>query len=401
MSHYKAAGDGPVVVQGMNVESSVAQYQTPQAPPRGCRDAFFAVLFYVHLGLIAYAAAVNTPLMAQDVAEGYDFHGAASGWNRMLNDQQGNEAQNNNGEDEEEVDFSFEPVHLFLTVIVATLLSFGVSTAAMGFMVACAGPLIKTALIFNVILFFVMMVIGFVNENAAVGVPFLILTLIAGWYAVRVWSRIPFAASNLITAIAAVRENMGLAVYAYWSVVVLFAWSVCWALATSSTIYVQAQCDPEGNCEGSVSGLLMFGFFLSFYWTSQIITNVVHVTTAGTVGTWWFNPEDASGCCSSGVRDSYGRSLTTSFGSICLGSLLVAIVQSLKEIAYAARDGEDSVLVCCAACILNCIGKTTNKKSQEIFMNRHSHQFVVVSLLQNRCWNTSTRCDREGRMGSK
>jgi hypothetical protein len=29
----------------------------------------------------------------------------------------------------------------------------------------------------------------------------------------------------------------------------------------------------------------VFLFFVSFYWTSQVITNVVHVTTAGTVGT--------------------------------------------------------------------------------------------------------------------
>lgn len=90
------------------------------------------------------------------------------------------------------------------------------------------------------------------------------------------------------------------------------------------------------------------------FWT--VIGNVVHVTTAGTVGTWWFVPEEANGCCSQAVRESYVRSLTTSFGSICLGSLIVAIIQALRETVRSIRDNDDSILACVAECILGCIG---------------------------------------------
>lgn len=49
------------------------------------------------------------------------------------------------------------------------------------------------------------------------------------------------------------------------------------------------------------------------------------------------------------------RSLTTSFGSICFGSLLVAIVQATRALANAARDNDNQILVCIATCILACL----------------------------------------------
>ena len=54
----------------------------------------------------------------------------------------------------------------------------------------------------------------------------------------------------------------------------------------------------------------------------QVIRNVVHCTTAGTVASWWFIQSAPSP-----TLGALKRSLTTSFGSICLGSLIVAILQ--------------------------------------------------------------------------
>ena len=88
-----------------------------------------------------------------------------------------------------------------------------------------------------------------------------------------------------------------------------------------------------------------------------VISNVVHVTTAGTVGTWWFVPAEANGCCSKAVRESYVRSLTSSFGSICLGSLIVALIQAVRETVRSIRDSDDSILACVADCLLGCIGE--------------------------------------------
>ena len=66
-------------------------------------------------------------------------------------------------------------------------------------------------------------------------------------------------------------------------------------------------------------------------------------------------PSEANGCCSKAVRDSYWRSITTSFGSICFGSLIVAILQALKEIVHNLRESDDSMLACCAECLIGWI----------------------------------------------
>ena len=58
----------------------------------------------------------------------------------------------------------------------------------------------------------------------------------------------------------------------------------------------------------------------------------MHTTTAGVVATWWFTPEEeyeAEHVTMPAVK----RSCTSSFGSICEGSLIVAIIETLRQMA--------------------------------------------------------------------
>lgn len=102
-----------------------------------------------------------------------------------------------------------------------------------------------------------------------------LLSVLAIYYAVCVWSKIPFAAANLVTAVTAVRANIGLALYAYISLILLFGWSIWWTISLISTIMVLGDCDGSGECGNEVSGVVIFLFFISYYWTIQVITNVV------------------------------------------------------------------------------------------------------------------------------
>jgi hypothetical protein len=79
------------------------------------------------------------------------------------------------------------------------------------------------------------------------------------------------------------------------------------------------------------------------------------VTVAGTVGTWWFEPS-ACGCCAAAVTNSFIRTMTTSFGSICFGSLIVAILQALRMLANIAQSQDDGgIFVCIAECLIACL----------------------------------------------
>ena len=267
-----------------------------------------------------------------------------------------------------------------------------------------------------------MAVVSLLGGVIPTALMFLFFCGLSAYYAYRVWSRIPFAASNLVTAVSAVKSNLGLAFYAYWSVVVLFLWSIVWMISASSTLYVTGNCNAEGECE-SVNGGLVFLFMLSYYWTAQgtcalqnagrqasvsytldshrlsqflflsVISNVVHVTTAGTVGTWWFVPAEANGCCSKAVRESYVRSLTSSFGSICLGSLIVALIQALREVVRSVRESDDSILACIADCLLGCIESMVEyfNKWAFVYVGLYGFSFMeagknVMTLFRNRGW---------------
>jgi Plasma-membrane choline transporter len=66
--------------------------------------------------------------------------------------------------------------------------------------------------------------------------------------------------------------------------------------------------------------------------------------------------------------------MTTSFGSICFGSLLVAIIQALRTIAQEAQNnGDAQIFACIAQCILGCLASII-----EYFNTVRSHLFVVI-----------------------
>jgi hypothetical protein len=86
----------------------------------------------------------------------------------------------------------------------------------------------------------------------------------------------------------------------------------------------------------------------------------MHAIVAGVVSTWWFVPEEASHCCSKAIWGSTVRATTSSFGSICFGSLLVAIIQTLRAMCENARNNEDvdgcaAFLLCLVDCCLRCL----------------------------------------------
>ena len=332
--YYNAGGKAPIV-QGTVVQSApAAQDMKPvdSTTSRPCRDVFWALLFYAHLACLGYLAVLYAPQMLNDVAEQND------GQQRFL--------QQDNDNNEQQQDLELDPNALLAVLGLSSVLGFAASSLALGFMVTFAESLVKIALWFNIILFGVMAVLTLLTGALGGAVMCAAMCAFSAYYAWSVWSRVPFAASNLVTAVSAVRANLGLAFYAYTSLLILVGWSVFWSVSSISTIYATNGCNAQGECQTAVHPGVVFLFLVSYYWTIQVISNVVHVTTSGTIGTWWMSPGEANGCCSSAVRDSYVRSITTSFGSICFGSLIVAIIQAVKEMIHSARENGDSSVLC-------------------------------------------------------
>lgn len=107
----------------------------------------------------------------------------------------------------------------------------------------------------------------------------------------------------------------------------------------------------------------------------------MHFSTSP-VGTWWFAPEEANSCCSSAIRDSFVRATTYSFGSICFGSLIVAIIEATREMVRQSRESGDGILVCLADCCLGCLESLVEYFNNWAYVSNYTMVSLQRSLLQ-------------------
>ena len=360
------------------------EQQQQQSLNKKFRDPIWGILFYLHIIAILFATIRFVPITLR----------------RIMADDNNNRLryleESNNKDDDDDLDI-INAKSVILLLIFCGLGSVGLSTLALTAIMNCTLPLIKSALFFNIFVCFGLVITSFVVpsgihiEMAFIAIVLLITSIC---YTYVVWNRIEFAASNLTTATTVIKSNMGLTFFAYMNLILSFLWSLWWTITAVSTFFVLGECDTQGNCQNNINGFVVFGFLVSYFWTIQILKNAVHVTVAGTVGTWWIVPQEANGCCSNGIRQSYWRSITTSFGSICLGSLLVALLQAIKEIIYSMREsGNGSILICLADVILGCIENVFKYFNQWafVYVGIYGYAFVeagsgVVNLFEQRGW---------------
>lgn len=204
--------------------------------------------------------------------------------------------------------------------------------------------------------------------------------------------RIPFAAANLCTALTAVQSNMGLTFIAVIMLLLAMVWSLLWFSGL-------------GDAVSTSNGGVIFLLLVSYFWVHQVLTNIVHVTTAGTVATWWYVPLEAMSCWSRAIQDSFCRATTYSFGSICFGSLLVAVVQAMRAMVQMARQNDDmKILLCILECILAMIESIVEylNKWAYVYVGIYGFSYLeagknVIQLFQNKGWGviiTDDLCDR-------
>merc|ERR1711968_1901 len=93
-----------------------------------------------------------------------------------------------------------------------------------------------------------------------------------------------------------------------------------------------------------------------------VVKNIVHCTCCGATGSWWFLSHSPGA-----VSAAFKRATTTSFGSICLGSLIVAVLKALE--ASLKEQAKKNPI---AACLMQCI--------RELMEYFNKFAYVYVSL---------------------
>jgi len=118
------------------------------------------------------------------------------------------------------------------------------------------------------------------------------------------------------------------------------------------------------------------GLALMTYWGLQVLSNIVLVASYGALGEWYYNGEAR-------IAAPVLRAFTVHFGSICFGSLLVAMVETLHDVLHAIQKKGyfPAWALCCIDRALAAIQSTFDYINKYGFVQVavHDENFVTAS----------------------
>ncbi|MES1910708.1 MAG: hypothetical protein MHM6MM_003253 [Cercozoa sp. M6MM] len=177
------------------------------------------------------------------------------------------------------------------------------------------------------------------------GLVFLVITFVFLYFARR---RLRFAVVTLTIASQAVRRYFGVLIVAAVFTVISLGYMVLFSVGSAFLA------DSDGGDDGAFDSVLFLPLLLHFFWTIGFLVALPHVVTAGAVATWMLTSDETSP--KNATPRSLRRALTWSAGSIALGTLITAVLSTLRATARmmrasAQRQGETLATVPVAAAV--------------------------------------------------
>ncbi|KAI9870598.1 MAG: putative choline transporter, neither null mutation nor overexpression affects choline transport, partial [Pleopsidium flavum] len=168
--------------------------------------------------------------------------------------------------------------------------------------------------------------------------------------------------------------------------IIAFAFGA-WFSVTLVSIYVKYEpnsrgtnpaCSRGGCSSAKVIGLIVFCTFAG-YWITEFIKNVIHTTIAGVYASFFFLSGKPGGMPKGATRGAFRRAMTYSFGSISFGSLIVALVNMLRQAISIAQQQEaqqGNIVGSIMFCVLGCFVGLLDWAVQ--FFNRYAFIFMAI-----------------------
>jgi hypothetical protein len=197
---------------------------------------------------------------------------------------------------------------------------------------------IKCSIIVNVILGLGTAIAYFVMHYYSAAIVFLIFSLISAWCYWSMRHRIPFSAEVMTTVIDVMKSYKSTLLVSFIGGLVSWSFSILFSVVIVATYmkYDDKAGNPGCNVNGGgcsnakLIGVLVFVFFAGYYIT-EVIRNVIHVTISGVYGTWYYLSRADQGEPRWPASGAFKRAMTYSFGSICFGSLIVTLVDLMRQ----------------------------------------------------------------------
>jgi Plasma-membrane choline transporter len=221
------------------------------------------------------------------------------------------------------------------------------------------------------------------------GIVFLLFAIFAIFCFISWIPRIPFSVVMLQTCMDVAKHHRGVFITSLLGGIVSVAFAA-WFSVTLVAVYVAYEpgnggsnanpaCSKSGACStAKVVGLVVFITFAG-YWISEWIKNTIHTTVAGVYGSWYFCSGKPGGMPRGATRGAFKRATTYSFGSIAFGSLIVAIINMLRQACsiaqqQSAQNGNivGSIMFCCLGCIIGLLDWAVT------FLNRYAFSHIAL-----------------------
>eukprot|EP00835_Amoeboradix_gromovi_P003358 NODE_218_length_14160_cov_0.274874.p5 type:complete len:335 gc:universal NODE_218_length_14160_cov_0.274874:1889-885(-) len=247
------------------------------------------------------------------------------------------------------------------SLIVSFVVSFLLTFIYLKLMQNHPEALVKYSFWFYFIFTGIITIFMFASGNFVFGVISLIFLGLMVWMWFGIRSQIPFLAALLSTVAKVTRKYPALLTTVIVGDFVSFIWSAFSGAAFMSFFVKFAVSRAK---DGSIVVdqrnpafifCVVYGMFSS-YWAMNVMRYLVHVVVCGLFATYYFLSDNMP---SSPTLASLKRGMTTSFGSICFGALVITIVQMIRQaMDYARRNADNPAayfILCCLQCIVSCI----------------------------------------------
>lgn len=177
------------------------------------------------------------------------------------------------------------------------------------------------------------------------GIVFLVFTFMTAWFYWGMRSRIPLTIAILRTIVLAMKNCPQTLGISFFGTIVATAFGMLFSAVVASTYMKYDPSNTNAGCNvngGSCShakliGVLVIVFFCGYY-ISEVIRNVIHCTNAGVFGSWYYRYKSDQGMPRWPALGAFKRSMTYSFGSICFGSLIVSIIETIRQLLQLAKQ---------------------------------------------------------------
>ncbi|KAG6405581.1 hypothetical protein SASPL_133172 [Salvia splendens] len=188
----------------------------------------------------------------------------------------------------------------------------------------------------------VISVLCFWIEQFFWGVAFAIGAALQFLYVISVIDRLPFTMLVLQRAVQMVWDLPEITRVASLFMLVMLLWLALWSFGAAGVVAL-------GIGDSGLWWLLVV-LSVSLFWTGAVLCNIVHVVVSGMVFLVLIHGgREASSMPPKLVMSSLQHAVTTSFGSICYGSLFTAAIRTLRwEIrGLRSKIGNNECLLCC------------------------------------------------------